>query len=132
MANLIAHYRPDAIALENTGLKGSRRRLRVQALSKEMVALAESEHIKVKQFSRKQLNLGLIKDRPWTKHALAEYMASRFSADLGFRLPPKRTVGMNEDCRMDIFHAVALAEHFLGSRRVSLFTKTSKSSGGGA
>ncbi len=116
VANLIMHYRPDAIVLENTGLKGSRRRSRVHALTKEIVAMAEGEHIKVKQFSRKQLNLAFIKNEAGTKHALAEYIASRFSRELGFRLPPKRKCGMNEDCRMDIFHAVALAEHFLRSR----------------
>jgi hypothetical protein len=116
VANLIAHYKPNAIALEDTQSPGSRRRSRVQALTDEIVALAESEHLNVSRFSRKQLNFEFIKDRPETKHALAEYLASRFSEDLGVHLPPKRKCGMNEDCRMDIFDAVALAEHFLRSR----------------
>jgi hypothetical protein len=116
VANLIAHYEPNAIALEDTRSAGSRRCSRVQTLTKQIAALAEGEHLKVKQFSRKQLNLEFIKDRPGTKHALAEYLASRFSDDLCVHLPPKRRCGMNEDCRMDIFDAVALAEHFLRSR----------------
>ncbi len=116
VGNLIDHYMPDAIALENTRSKGSRRRSRVQALTEEIVTLAESEKIKVKRFSRKQLNLGFIADRPGTKHALAEHLAARFPAELGLRLPPKRKCGMNEDCRMDLFDAVALAAHLLRSR----------------
>jgi len=78
--------------------------------------MAESEHIKVKRFSRKQLNLAFVPDRPATKHALAEHFASHFRKELGFRLPPKRKCGMNEDCRMDMFDAVALAAHFLEGR----------------
>ncbi len=116
VANLIAQYEPNAIALEDTGSPGSRRRSRVQALTKEIVALAEGEHRDVKQYSRKQLNLAFIKDATGSKYALAENLASRFAADLADDLPPKRKCGMNEDCRMDIFDAVALAEHFLRSR----------------
>ena len=111
VANLIDHYRPSAIALENTRSDGSRRRSRVQALTHEIVEMAKAENIKVKQFSRKQLNLALNRDGAGTKHALAEYVASRFPDELNFRLPPKRKCGMNEDGRMDIFDAVALAEH---------------------
>jgi RNase H-fold protein (predicted Holliday junction resolvase) len=59
VGNLISHYEPNAIALENTRSKGSRRRSRVQALTDEIAALAENEKIKVRRFSRKQLDLGL-------------------------------------------------------------------------
>jgi Holliday junction resolvasome RuvABC endonuclease subunit len=116
VANLMDHYKPDAIALENTRLEGSRRGSRVKVLNREIVALAESENIKVKDFSRKQLNLSFIADRPGTKHALAEHIAARFPRELGFRVPRKRRNYDNEDSRMDIFDAVALAEHFLRSR----------------
>ena len=116
VANLIKHYKPDAIVLENTHLKKSRRGLRVQALTQEIVALAQNEKINVKRFSRKQLNLAFVADRPGTKHALAEYFASRFPQELGLHLPRKRRSYDNEDCRMDIFDAVALAEHFLRGR----------------
>jgi hypothetical protein len=118
VANLIDHYKPDVIVLENTRLKGSQRRQRVRALNKEMAALAESEGIKVMQFSRKQLNLGLHTQGPGTKHALAEHIAARFPDELGFRLPQKRRAYTNEDGRMDIFHAVALAEHSLRAIRL--------------
>lgn len=113
VANLISHYQPDAIVLENTRSVGSQRRRRVRALTEEIIALAEADGLKVMKFSRKQLNLGLIKTGPRTKHSLAEHVAARFPDELGFRLPAKRRAYTNEDYQMDIFHAVALAEHFL-------------------
>jgi hypothetical protein len=117
VANLIEHYKPNAIVLENTRSQGSRRRSRVQALIEDIVELAKEQNITVKRFSRKQLNRGFIKEKRGTKHTLATYLAARFPEELGFRLPPKRQIWMNQDYRMDIFDAVALAEHFLQSRR---------------
>jgi hypothetical protein len=85
----------------------------VQALTEKIVAMAGNEQIKVKQFTRKQLNLGFFGDGKGTKHELAERLAARFPEELGFRLPPKRRAWMNEDGRMDIFDAVALVVHYL-------------------
>jgi len=113
--NLIAHYRPDVIALEAIRIKGSRRSSRVQALIREIVAMAGEENIKVKRFSRKQLNVAFLGKARGTKHAVAESLATRFSDQLSFRLPPKRRVWMSEGYQMDIFDAVALAEHCLRS-----------------
>jgi hypothetical protein len=117
VANLIAHYEPNVIALENTGSEGSRRGSRVQELIQEIVALAEDENIKVKQFSRKELNLGFFSEAQGTKHAVAEYLAARFPEELGLRLPPKPRAWMNKDSRMYIFDAVAFAEHFFKSSK---------------
>ncbi len=117
VADLISHYEPIVIALEDAWTHGPRRSSRIQALIQEIVALAESEHIKVKQFSRKQVRLGFLTNGKGGKHALAENLAGRFPEELGFRLPRKRRPWMSEDYRMDIFDAVALAQHFLGSRK---------------
>jgi hypothetical protein len=95
---------------------GSRSSARVQALTREIAAMAKGEHIKVGRYSRKQLNLALISNVSGTKHALAEYLAARFPEELSFRLPPKRRLWMNKDYRMGIFDAVALAHYFLRSR----------------
>lgn len=115
--NLITHYRPNVIVVEST--QGSRRGSRVLALTHEIVAMAEEEHIKVKGFSRKQVNLGFFRDEHGTKQALAEYLATRFPEELSFRLPKKRRLWTSENYQMDIFDAVALAQHFLRSTRVS-------------
>jgi hypothetical protein len=67
----------------------------------------------VKRYSRKQVNLAFLSDERGTKHALAQYLAARFPEELSSRLPPKRRLWTSDDCRMDIFDAVALAEHCL-------------------
>jgi Holliday junction resolvasome RuvABC endonuclease subunit len=113
VGNLVAQYKPSVIALETTRLEGSRRRSRVQALIQQIVSMAWDEKIKVKRFSRKQLSAGFLSNDNGTKHDVARHLAARFPEELGFRLPPKRTVLMNEDCRMDMFDAVALAQYFL-------------------
>ena len=69
----------------------------------------------MKRFSRKQVNLGFFQDADGTKQALAEYLATRFPEELGFRLPRKRRLWTSEDYQMDIFDAVGLAQHFLRS-----------------
>jgi Holliday junction resolvasome RuvABC endonuclease subunit len=105
---MFAHYEPQVMVLEDTATKESRRRTRIKALTKRLVALAESRNIKVALFSQKQVRRVFFADGRGTKHALAEIIAQRFPEELGFRLPPKRRAWMSEDSRMDIFAAVAL------------------------
>ena len=109
---MVAHYNPQVLALEDTGAKGARRSSRIQALTKRLVAVAESRDIKVALFSQKQVRRAFFGDDQGTKHALAEIVAKWFPEELGFRLPPKRRPWMSEDSRMDIFDAVALALMF--------------------
>ena len=106
---MIAHFEPEVIALEDTGIKGSRRSARIQELTKRLVALAEGCTVKVALFSQKQMRRVLLGDNRGTKHAVAEIIAERFPEELDFRLPPKRRDWESEDSRMDIFVAVALA-----------------------
>jgi len=115
VADLIAHYEPNVIALEDTRSRESRRGSRVRTLVEEIVGLGKGENIEVKLFSRKELTLGTFPRGEMTKQALAESLAVRFPQELGFRLPRKRRAWMSEDYRMDIFDAVALAQHFLWS-----------------
>ncbi len=112
-ANLMAHYQPEVIAIEDT--RGSRRGPRVKVLAGEIAALARSEDISVKRFSRKQVNLGILRDARGNKYAVAEHLAARFPDELGFRLPEKRKLWDAERYQMDIFDAVALAQHCLRS-----------------
>jgi Holliday junction resolvasome RuvABC endonuclease subunit len=105
---MIALYEPQVMVLEDTGAKESRRSPRIQALTKQLIAVAESRTIKVALFPRKQVRQVFFADGCGTKHALAEIIARQFPEELGFRLPPKRRPWMSEDSRMDIFDAVAL------------------------
>ena len=107
---MIAHYEPHVMVLEDTAAKGSRRSIRIQALTKRLITVAESRDIiNVALFSRMQVRRVFFADGRGTKHALAEIIARRFPEELGFRLPSKRRAWMSEDPRMDIFDAVALA-----------------------
>ena len=115
VADLVTQYEPNVIALEDAWSKGTRRSSRIQDLIQEIVALAEGENIKVKRFSRKQVRSGHFTQGRGTKHDLALNLAARFPEELGFRVPRKREPWMSEDSRMDMFDAVALAEHLLRS-----------------
>jgi len=105
---LIAHYQPGVIVLEDTSAKDSRRALRIRALTKKIITLASSHKVKVALFSQKRIRQTFFADGRGTKHALAEILAKRFPEELGLRLPPKRRAWMSEDSRMNIFDAVAL------------------------
>jgi hypothetical protein len=118
VGNLIALYRPNVLVMEDTRAKGARRSVRIRALIDEIVIMAKDEKIKVKRCSRKQVNLDFLSDEQGTKHALADYLAARFPKELALHLPPKPRLWTSDDCRMDIFDAVALAEHLLRSREM--------------
>ena len=113
VGNLIAHYKPHVIAIEDTRTKTSRRSRRIRALIAEIVIMAGDENIRVRRYSRKQVNMGFLSDERGTKHDVAEYLAGRFPEELASSLPPKRRAWDTDDYRLDIFSAVALAEHFL-------------------
>ena len=105
---LIAHYQPDVLVLEDAAAKDSRRAARIRALCRKIVAVAKARKVSVALFSQEQVRRVFFADGQGTKHALAEILAKRFSEELGSRLPPKRRPWMSEDYRMDIFEAVAL------------------------
>lgn len=106
---LVAHYRPDVMVLQDASSRRSRRSARIRTLSRKIVTSAASRKVRVVLFSREQVRRAFFTDGLGTKHVLAEILAQRFPAELGSRLPPKRRPWMSEDYRMDIFEAVALA-----------------------
>ena len=109
---MILHYQPGVIVLEDTSSKHSRRSARIHMLNKRIVALAKSLNLKVALFSREQVMHMFFAQGEGTKHARAQIIAARFSEELASRLPPKRRPWMSEDYRMDIFDAVALSLAF--------------------
>jgi Holliday junction resolvasome RuvABC endonuclease subunit len=109
MEELIAHYEPAVLVLQDTSTKHSRRAPRIRALSRQILAMAVRCKVSAALFSAEQVRQAFFADGKGTKHALAEILANRFPDELGSRLPPKRRPWMSEDYRMDIFDAVALA-----------------------
>ena len=110
--DMIAHYQPGVMVLQDCSSKDSRRSARIQKLSEQIVALALRRKVNVKLFSKEQVKRIFFTDGEGTKHALAEILAKRFPEELGCRLPPKRRPWMSEDSRMDIFDAASLALAF--------------------
>src|ERR1017187_7841845 len=80
--DMIAHYDPQVMVLEDTAIKGSRRSPRIKRLTKRLVAVAERRTIKAVLFSQKQVRRVFFGDDPGTKHALAEIIAERFPEEL--------------------------------------------------
>src|ERR1019366_2019699 len=109
---LIAHYQPGVLILENTSAKGSRRAPRIRKLCQQIIKLAATRKVRVKLYSREQVMKTFIPDGRGTKHALAELIANRVPEQLSSQLPPKRQAWMSEDSQMNIFDAVALAMVF--------------------
>ena len=109
---LIAHYQPGVVILEDTSAEGSRRWPRIRTLCKQIHKCAVARKVGVKLYSREQVMKAFLPDGQGTRHALAEIIANRFPEQLGPQLPPKRKFYMNEDPRMVIFDAVALAMIF--------------------
>jgi hypothetical protein len=109
LGEILGHYQPDVMVLENISSKLFRRSARIRDLSKRMIALAKGRDIPVVLFSREEVRQRFFTKDFGTKHALAEILAAKFRDELGFRLPPKRQPWMSEDYRMNIFDAVALA-----------------------
>jgi Holliday junction resolvasome RuvABC endonuclease subunit len=112
IGSMITHYEPKILVLEDAFAKGSRRSRRIRELNKRIVALAIRGKVRVVCLSREQVMQMFIADGKGTKHSIAEIVATRFPEELGPRLPRKRRSYDNEDPRMDIFAAVALALAF--------------------
>jgi hypothetical protein len=106
---LITHYQPGVLVLEDASAKGSLRRPRIQRLVPQITKVAKASNVNVTLFSRDQVTKILFPDGQWTKHTLAEVVARQFPEQLGSKLPPKRTAAMREHYQMGIFDAVALA-----------------------
>ncbi|MGO8735355.1 MAG: hypothetical protein ACLQVM_21465 [Terriglobia bacterium] len=108
VANLIAHYEPEVIVLEDGAGRGSRRSARVRQLLKEIQGLAMNRDIPTRRYSRSELRHAFAESGARTKYEIAKVIAGRFP-ELASRLPPFRKPWMSEDDRMNIFDALGLA-----------------------
>ena len=106
---LILQYQPAVMALEDASPDNSWRSARIQALNRELIALAGRRDLRVKVYPRERVRQALLSDGAGTKQDIAEALAKRFAAELGARLPPKRKAWKSESYQMGIFDAVALA-----------------------
>jgi hypothetical protein len=108
----IQFYQPDVLVLPNVTAADTRRATRIKTLHRKIVAWAGNLQLKVRLVSVTQVRAQLLGAAKGTKFTVAQMLATKFPAELGTRLPPKRRVWMSEDPRMDIFDAVGLAVAF--------------------
>jgi hypothetical protein len=109
---LLKQFLPSVLVLQDVNAAGCRRASRIKTLHRQIIELAASRKIKVSLISGKMLRIALVGDVKGTKHEMAEFLAQKFPVELAGKLPPKRRPWENEDGRMDMFEAVALAVVF--------------------
>lgn len=83
VAELVVHYQPGVLVLENASAKGSRRSSRIRTLVRQIIQMAATRNVRTKLFARDRVMKTFIADGDRTKQALAEIMAQRFSEQLG-------------------------------------------------
>jgi hypothetical protein len=103
------------LALQNVQIESSRRAPRIKKLQRQLEQFAETRDVKVVQYSARRLREILVNDLKGTRHEMAVEIARRFPDDLAEKLPPKRRACEEEDERMSIFDAAALAITFFGT-----------------
>ena len=111
ISELIEQYEPGVLVLEDYAGKGSRRCRRVAGLIDEISKLAEKRKVRIKEFSRADVQKVFAESGATTKQEIAVGITKRFP-ELAPRLPRFRKPWMSEDYRMSIFDAVALGIAF--------------------
>lgn len=102
---LIDFYNPDVIVIEEP--INSLRKKRVEGLIAQIEKLAVNQEIKVRKYSRAEVQDVFTQFGASTKHEIATTIADWFS-ELALKLPEKRALGYAEDERYGIFDAAAL------------------------
>ncbi len=110
---LLDQFRPDAVVLEDTTAKGSRRNLRVRELLDTLGKIARERGIPVQTVSRLAVIAHFSKDETATKHSIATTLAGAFP-ELAEKVPKKRKTWQSEDERISVFDALSLAVTFAG------------------
>lgn len=108
---LIDHYHPHVLVLENTAAEASRRRMRVRELLEAIRAAARQKGVKVLEETSGRVRRAFVPK----KDTIAAAIAGRFP-ELASRLPRPRKCGDNEHSAMPVFDAMAFAMTFFHFR----------------
>ena len=110
--DLLGHYEPDFLIVEDCGTRGCRRGKRARMLIESIIDVAAKRNIRTKRVMRLAVkeSFGLA-----NKHEIAKAVAERFP-ELAPRVFPYRRTWMSEDYRTPIFDAVAFALTFFQNR----------------
>ncbi|HEX4826347.1 MAG TPA: hypothetical protein VFV19_18755 [Candidatus Polarisedimenticolaceae bacterium] len=126
---LVEHYRPDALIVEDTSHRDSRRRDRAQELILSVCADAGSHGIAQARIPRRHVLELFAGNQSVNKRAVVIAISAHFP-ELGPRVPPIRKAWMSEDTRTSIFDAVGFALVFYLQSDSELVQNTPKIPGG--
>jgi hypothetical protein len=115
---LISWYRPEVLVLEQVHSTGSRRAERIRQLHLQLVELAKTRKIQIRQFARSDIKAAFASRKASTKYEIAQAV-SRELPDLAPWLPPPRKIWMSEDRWLGMFDAASLALTFYDTPKSS-------------
>jgi Holliday junction resolvasome RuvABC endonuclease subunit len=113
---LMSWYRPEVLVLENAHGAGSRRAERIRQLNLQVIELAKTRKIPVRQYTRSDIKTSFASRSASTKYEIAQAV-SRELPDLAPWLPPPRKIWMSEDPRLGMFDAASLALTFFDPKK---------------
>jgi Holliday junction resolvasome RuvABC endonuclease subunit len=111
--DLISHYRPQIMVLEDAAERNCRRHPRVRQLIEALEHYGRERGLTVRKIARTTVKKTFLLCGIRNKNQMAQFIVVRFS-ELARYVPPERKPWMSEDTRMAIFDAAAFALVFLG------------------
>ena len=114
VAALLERYQPDVLVLQDMSATGTRRSLRLRELNAGIEEIAAEYGFAVYAYSRAQVRHAFAPYGVTNKHSMAEIIAKHLPVFERY-VPPPRKPWMNEDARMSLFEAAALALTFFQS-----------------
>ncbi|MGK2957400.1 MAG: hypothetical protein ACSLFB_03155 [Acidimicrobiales bacterium] len=114
---LIDRYRPEALVIEDTIEKGSRRSSRVRKLYRMLSHLAATEYVDLHRFPNSAVKKYFGSIGAVTKYEIAKAISKQIPA-FAHRMPRVRKAWMSADPRQSLFDAAALGLVFYGSRGI--------------
>lgn len=104
---LIDRYRPEALVIEDTTGKESRRTARIRKLYRMLVHFAAAEYVDLHRCSKSEVKACFASVGARTKYEIAMAIATQIPA-FAHRVPRVRKPWMSEDPRQSLFDAAAL------------------------
>ena len=104
---IIDRYRPEALVIEDTTGKDSRRTSRIRKLYRMLVHFSEAEYVDLHRCSKSEVKACFASVGASTKYEIAQAIAIQMPA-FAHRIPRFRKPWMSEDPRQSLFDAAAL------------------------
>lgn len=108
-------FNPDVVVLEDYAGKGSRRCKRIERLIDRIAQLASQKQVKIRRYSRSQIQDCFKAYRAGTKHQIASAIVAQFP-EFAQYLPRKRKIWQSAQYSMVLFDALSLGFTYHGAK----------------